>query len=96
MQMTLFKVFMVTLSCLLFSRIFILEYVSIVHSYILPSFLWLLFWYIKEKNKHMPTLNTYLLAILSPLVVLTVAQKIIIHSPGEYRLNESFCSWMIL
>ena len=73
-----------------------LEYVNVMHSLALPSFLVLLFYCFKEKNKEMENLNIYLLAILLPLVILIVAEKTISQSPEHYSLNESFLSWLVL
>lgn len=87
---------LISLSILMFLRIFILEFVNIVHSFGLPFCLVLLFYYFNERNKVMKNLNAYLLTILVPLVVLIVAQKTITQSPDIYHLNESFLSWMIL
>jgi hypothetical protein len=66
-----------SLSLLLFMRIFVLEFVNIMHSLLLPAALVILFFYFKEKNKDSANLNKYLLMILVPLVVLIVAQKTI-------------------
>lgn len=85
-----------SLCVLLFLRIFILPYVNIIHSYVLPLCLVLLFRYFRVKNNLMANLNMYLLSILVPLVVLIVAQKTISQSPQLYHLNESFTSWMVL
>ena len=62
-----------SLCLLLFLRIFILEFVNIMHSIILPTVLVLLFLFFKEKNNTMDNLNTYMLTILVPIVVLVVA-----------------------
>ena len=86
----------INLSLLLFLRVFVLQFVNIMHSLILPTLLVTMFYYFKVKNKLMANLNKYLLSILVPLVVLVVAQKTISHSPDKYYLNESFLSWMIL
>ncbi|TNV86645.1 hypothetical protein FGO68_gene11630 [Halteria grandinella] len=85
-----------SLCFLLFLRVFVLEFVNIMHSLALPTFLVLLFFFFKEKNKTMSSLNQYLLQILVPLVVLIVAQKTISQSPDTYHLNESFLSWLVL
>lgn len=86
----------IALCVLLFLRVFVLEYVNVMHSLALPSFLVLLFYCFKEKNKEMENLNIYLLAILLPLVILIVAEKTISQSPEHYSLNESFLSWLVL
>lgn len=87
---------MYSLVLLVFLRIFVLEFINIIHSYCLPICLLLLFWFFNEQNKKRTDLNFYLLSILVPGVVLIVAQKTIAQSPEVYHLNESFISWMIL
>ena len=66
-----------SLSLLLFMRIFVLEFVNIMHSLLLPAALVILFYYFREKNNYSANLNKYMLMILVPLVVLIVAQKTI-------------------
>lgn len=85
-----------SLCLLLFLRIFILEFVNIMHSIILPTLLVLLFLFFKEMNNTMVNLNIYMLTILVPIVVLVVAQKTISQSPDVYYMNESFISWLVL
>ena len=85
-----------SLVLLLFLRIFVLEFVNIMHSIALPSFLVLLFFFFKEKNRQQVNLNQYMLTILLPAVVLISAQKTISQSPSLYYINESFLSWMVL
>jgi hypothetical protein len=87
---------LVSLCILLFLRVFILEFVNITHSIALPTFLVVLFWLFREGNRRLANLNVWLLAVLSPLVVLIVAQKTISQSPAVYHLNESFLSWLVL
>lgn len=96
MQVPFLTFCLVSVSALLFLRVFILQFVNIMHSLALPSFLVLLFYYFRERNKTMANLNFYLLTILLPLVVLVVAQKTISQSPDTYHLNESFLSWLVL
>lgn len=50
MQRPFLQFCFVSLCILLFMRIFVLQYVNIIHSYGLPSCLVLLFWYFNEKN----------------------------------------------
>ena len=87
---------LMNLSLLLFMRIFVFQFVNIIHSYCLPACLVFLFWYFNELNKKQANLNTYMLTILIPVVVLIVAQKTISQSPELYHLNESFVSWLIM
>lgn len=62
-----------SLSLLLFLRIFVLEFVNVTHSLLLPTFLVLMFFFFKVKNDQMANLNKYLLMFLVPMVVLVVA-----------------------
>ena len=96
MQKPFLKFCLISLSILLFLRVFVLEFVNIVHSCALPICLVLLFWFFNERNEEANNLNVYLLIILVPSVVLIVAQKTISQSPALYHLNESFLSWLIL
>lgn len=97
MQTPFLKFSLVSLCILLFLRIFVLEFISIIHNFGLPACLVALFYYFNEKNRSsMANLNKYLLTILVPLVVLIVAQKTISGDSEKYHLNESFLSWMIL
>lgn len=62
-----------TLGILLFLRIFVLQFINIIHSYILPAALVILFWFFLQLNKRRSDLNFYMLTVLVPLVVLIVA-----------------------
>ena len=96
MQSPFLKFSCYSLSLLVFLRIFVLQFVNAIHSYILPVCLLLLFIYFRDLNYRSKDLNFYLLTILVPLVVLIVAQKTISQSPDLYHLSESFISWLIL